>query len=225
MKNRILWLGIFSVAMAFLESAVVIYLRKIYYQNGFHLPMVIIDEPVARIEILREAATLFMLISIGILAGQTKNQRFAFFLICFGVWDIFYYIFLKLFLNWPLSVFEPDILFLIPVPWIGPVLAPVILSGVMIATGWLFVMKEKINFKTKYLFFFISGSLIIISSFTYNFKKYLLQNNPNLSDLNTLAGNFPDYNWWLFTIGILFFLIPWGLLFLKNNLQGMTRNS
>ena len=93
---RILWIVLlFSIAMGFLESAVVIYLRKIYYPNGFSLPLVAIDKDILLTELLREAATIIMLLTVGIIAGKTKVSRFAYFIFCFGVWDIFYYVFLK----------------------------------------------------------------------------------------------------------------------------------
>lgn len=143
--KTLLLLIVFSVAMGFLETAVVIYLRKIYYPDGFHLPLKVIDAHIAVIELVREAATLIMLIAIALLTGKSNMQRFAFFLLCFGIWDIFYYIFLKLFLNWPSSWLEGDVLFLIPVPWIGPVLAPCILSLTMIFIA-VFFLKREFNF-------------------------------------------------------------------------------
>src|SRR4051812_35113448 len=92
----VLLLILFSIAMGFMESAVVIYLRKIYYAEGFHLPLKAIDLNIALVELCREAATLIMLVTIALIAGKNGIQRFSYFLICFGIWDIFYYVFLKL---------------------------------------------------------------------------------------------------------------------------------
>src|SRR4051812_35804258 len=122
------WLTIFSVAMGYLEGAVVIYLRKLYYPEGFSFPLKVMDASTGAVEFLREAATLFMFLSVAALCGKNLKERFAWFCFCFGVWDLVYYAVLKLALNWPLSWFEWDILFLIPVPWVGPVLAPCIVS-------------------------------------------------------------------------------------------------
>src|SRR5271167_2605871 len=97
------WLTLFSIAMGFMETAVVIYLRKVYYPRGFQFPLVPIEPSIALTEFLREAATIIMLLGIGILTGKTRAQKFAFFIYCFAVWDIFYYVFLKIFLNWPES--------------------------------------------------------------------------------------------------------------------------
>ncbi|MBK6833902.1 MAG: hypothetical protein IPG89_06345 [Bacteroidetes bacterium] len=65
-----------------------------------------------------------MLVGAGIIAGKTRLTRFAYFIIAFAIWDIFYYVFLYVLLQWPESLFTWDILFLVPVPWTGPVIAP-----------------------------------------------------------------------------------------------------
>ena len=92
-NSTILWLTIFGIAMGFLETAVVIYLRRIYYPDGFKFPLVEIENGILSVEILREVATIIMLFAIGFLAGKTKLQRFAFFIYSFAIWDIFYYVF------------------------------------------------------------------------------------------------------------------------------------
>lgn len=123
----------FAISMAYLESAVVVYLRAVYYPNGFVLPLKEMDLPTYAIELGREAATLIMLSIVARLAGSPGWGRFACFAFLFGLWDIWYYIWLKLFLNWPESLLTWDILFLIPVAWIGPVLAPVLVSLLLVA--------------------------------------------------------------------------------------------
>ena len=94
-KKTLLWVAIFSTAMGYLECTVVVYLREIYYPGGFNFPLAPIDKPIAITEIGREAATLVMLLGIGFLAGKTAVQRFAYFIYSFAIWDIFYYVFLK----------------------------------------------------------------------------------------------------------------------------------
>jgi len=125
---KLAWIFLFGVWMAYLESTVVVYLRELYYPDGFSFPIKFIPIQMALIELGREAGTIFMLIAIAFIAGQRGWTRLAYFMYSFGVWDIFYYIWLKIFLNWPDSVLTWDLLFLIPVPWSGPVLAPVIVS-------------------------------------------------------------------------------------------------
>jgi hypothetical protein len=54
----------FSIAMGLLESAVVVYLREIYFPDGFNFPLNPIHGKIFTIELLRELATLIMLISL-----------------------------------------------------------------------------------------------------------------------------------------------------------------
>jgi hypothetical protein len=121
-----LWVGIFGIAFGFLEATVVVYLRQLYYPEGFDFPMIWASLELFRIELIRELSTLTMLLSIGILTGRNAIQRFAWFLYAFAIWDIFYYIALKILIGWPPSLLTWDLLFLIPVAWNGPVLAPVL---------------------------------------------------------------------------------------------------
>lgn len=132
---RLPWMLAFAVAMAWLESAVVAYLRALYYPGGFAFPLAPIDVRLALIELGREAATLVMLFAPGALLTRGRLARFAWFAILFGVWDVFYYIWLKVFLDWPGSLFTADLLFLIPAPWVGPVLAPCIVSAGLVGLG------------------------------------------------------------------------------------------
>ena len=129
--RTIFYVILFAVAMGFLESAVVIYLRTIYYPEGFAFPIKLSGQTIALTEVLREAATLVMLFTVSLIADKKGINRFAYFLLAFAVWDIFYYIFLKLLIHWPASFFTWDILFLIPFIWVGPVLAPIINSITM----------------------------------------------------------------------------------------------
>ncbi len=146
----VLW----AVAFAFIEAAVVEYLRAIYYPpaaGGFTFPVLTVDQIRALgeehwrrllIELGREAATLVMLTAVGILAGKNRRESWAYFMIAFGVWDIFYYLWLKLFLDWPPGMMTWDLLFLVPVPWVAPVLAPVIISAALIVSGLIVLSYE-----------------------------------------------------------------------------------
>jgi len=86
---------------------------------------------------VREAATLVMLLAVGGIAGRTRTTRLGYTAMAFGIWDIFYYVFLKIIYDWPKSLFDWDILFLIPLPWWGPVIAPVSIAVLMIVWGTL----------------------------------------------------------------------------------------
>ena len=134
--NRWWIVVMFATAMAWVESAVVFYLRT-------HMDRIIPYQPdplpviggIAAVELPREFATLVMLFAVGWLAGKTWRARWGYMLIAFGVWDIFYYVFLWLICGWPKSLLDWDILFLIPLVWWGPVLAPVLISLLMIFWG------------------------------------------------------------------------------------------
>jgi hypothetical protein len=89
------------------------------------------------VELTRELATLVMLVTVGLLAGRTWRQRVGYAALAFGVWDTLYYVFLKLICDWPKSIFDWDILFLLPLPWWGPVVAPVCIAALMIVWGTL----------------------------------------------------------------------------------------
>ena len=125
---RMGWLAVFAMAMAYLESAVVVYLRALYFPAGFTFPMPVMDRSIVITELGREVATMIMLFAPAALLARKGIERFAWFLFAFGVWDIFYYVWLKLLLDWPASLFAMDILFLVPVPWVGPVIAPCMVS-------------------------------------------------------------------------------------------------
>lgn len=214
-RKKISWLTLFSIAMGFMETAVVIYLRKIYYPQGFQFPLAPIEPNIALTEFLREVATIIMLLGIGILSGKTRTQRFAFFIYCFAIWDIFYYVFLKIFLNWPESLFTWDILFLIPVPWVGPVLAPCLVSLSMIVFILVVVLAEEkgVNspIKLKEWVLLILGSITIIFSFVLDYFKHIIKENTTsgiwtLSSHENLFNEIKNYipthyNWAIFWIG------------------------
>ena len=192
--RRLSWLAIYAVAMAYLESAVVVYLRAIYYPAGFTFPIVIIPPSMAGIEIGREAATLVMLAGVAVLAGRDRWERFLFFCIAFGVWDIFYYIWLKVFIGWPESLFTWDILFLIPVPWVGPVLAPVIVSaGLVVGALGLLALRargDRLGFSAGLEALAVAGGLLVLASFMIDYRQAFTGPEP------------PPFRWGLFGSGV-----------------------
>ena len=62
-------------------------------------------------------------------AATTLPGRVGAFALAMGVWDIFYYVFLWVFTGWPASIVDPDVLFLIPLPWWGPVISPTLIAA------------------------------------------------------------------------------------------------
>src|SRR6059036_1794537 len=136
--KRWLVVATYAAAMAWVESAVVYYLRTMIDRIEPHQPNPLpIIGGLGKAEMLREAATMLMLLMVGVLAGRTWRARLGYTAIAFGVWDIFYYVFLRVLCGWPHSLFDWDILFLLPLPWWGPVLAPVSIALLMIAWGAL----------------------------------------------------------------------------------------
>jgi hypothetical protein len=130
----------FAVAMAYLEAAVVVYLRQaigIEHDALFPLRLDEASGNLGLIEVGREVATLVMIAAVGWLAGTSWIERLAWAAVLFGAWDIAYYGWLWAFVGWPPSPATWDILFLVPVPWVGPVWAPIAVSAALIAFGLL----------------------------------------------------------------------------------------
>ena len=146
MKNLQNWLLVvlYSAAMAWVESAVVFYLRSMMNRIEPHQPDPFpILGGFGWVELIREFSTIMMLLAVGVLAGRTWRARWGYFAIGFGVWDIAYYVFLKMMCGWPHTLLDWDILFLLPLPWWGPVLAPVLISLLMIFWGTLTSQFER----------------------------------------------------------------------------------
>lgn len=134
----------FASAFAWVESACVVYLRTVVDRIEPYQPIPLpASFNLAWIELVREASTLVILLAVGWLAGKSLRSRLAYSLIAFGVWDIFYYASLKLAIDWPGSLWDWDILFLLPTPWWGPVLAPMLIAALMIIGGTLATQQDK----------------------------------------------------------------------------------
>jgi hypothetical protein len=144
-KQRLFAVVVFAAAMAWVEAAVVVYLRMLIgrlepYQPN---PLPFTSAGLGKTEIVREVATLVMLFAVGWLAGRTWRTRLSYTLLAFGVWDILYYVFLAVIGPWPRSIWDWDILFLIPLPWWGPVLAPALVAALMIVGGTLITQFDQ----------------------------------------------------------------------------------
>jgi len=197
-KRSAIWISLFAIAFAFIEAVVVVYIRGIYYPEGFVFPLKPIAVHHLSTELLREFSTLLVILTVALLAGTTRWQRFAFFIIVFGLWDIFYYVWLKVLFDWPAAVLEFDVLFLIPLPWIAPVLAPILISILLIISGCLIIRKEVREgyFKPGRLPWILSiiGSLVILYSFMHDLDATLRFRMPG------------EYAWTVFAVGVLFLI-------------------
>ncbi len=205
-------LVLFGVSFGYLEAAVVVYLRALYEpmrqavapdrNPGELFPVIRLDqlkaqgpEHVRRLmtELVREAATLVMIAAVAAATARNVRQWLAAFGMVFGLWDIFYYVFLKAVLDWPASLRTWDILFLLPVPWVGPVLAPILVSITMIMCGVIVLWRERSG-RPIWLRWFhwvgiLAGGAMIVTAFCWDFR-------------SISAGGMPNpFHWPLFVLG------------------------
>ena len=170
-RARACWLVVvlFAIAMAWLESATVYYLRVLVGRlDPYQANPLPIHGALGPVELVREVATLVMLLCVGMLAGRTWQTRLAYSAIAFGVWDIFYYVFLKVIYDWPKSLFDWDILFLLPLPWWGPVLAPVSVASLMILWGTLVSQRRSEPSHTSLTSTWVLASIgIVLALYTF----------------------------------------------------------
>jgi len=195
------WVGLFAIAMAYMESTVVVYLRRIYGISNLLLDIPSFDPVIAPIEIGRELATLVMLMAVGWSVGKSLQSRISFTFFTFGIWDIFYYIWLRVFIGWPNSLFETDLLFLIPLPWWGPIIAPVLIACLMVVGGILAVISDDEGRTIRFSVFgwtaLTAGVLILL----YSFMEDALAIMP--AEIETLAQLRPtSFNWPIYILGL-----------------------
>jgi hypothetical protein len=226
--KTIIWVTLFAVAMGYMESSVVVYLRELYYKNGFSFPLKEIPFHIARIEFFREVATLIMLVGCGIIAGKTPLQRFSYFLLAFAVWDLCYYIFLYVCLGWPQTLNTWDILFLIPVPWIGPVWAPCLLSLSMILFSGFTIYKTERNREFTIALFnwfiLILGVITCVTAFMWDYLREM-RNTGSAWTINSTDHLFKEisafvpqqFNTGLFLTGYLLLTSSFLFIILKSN--------
>jgi hypothetical protein len=204
---------LFSIAFAWVESAVVVYLREIYFDGVFKFPLVVswvegkhIIDPLVRIELGREIATIIMLAAAGCLAGKNGLQKFCYFMVVFGVWDIFYYIWLYVMVGWPESLMTWDLLFFVPLPWVGPVITPMIIALTMIVAGSLLIRLDDKGYRIAGRWYDIAielcfGSLIIVA-FCWDWRNILQMPGDMTRD-----GIPNPFAWWLYVPAYLFSVI------------------
>ena len=207
LRRVVAGLFLFGISFGYVEAAVVIYLRAVYEPlrerltpgraSGDLFPIVNVDRMVAeapetgrllKIEMIREAATIVMLASAAMLVVGERSLWLPAFSIVFGVWDISFYLFLKLWIDWPASLLTWDLLFILPVPWASPVLAPVLVSLTIIGCG-LAALYRHVYIRPREWIGLVLGGALVILSFTWDFR-------------NLLAGGLPQaFAWWLFLAG------------------------
>jgi len=204
---------VFSIAFAYIEAAVVVYLRTIFHPQGFTFPLTEFGisplwKRLLLTEIGREAATLVLMFTGVWLFAVNRQQRFAYFATILAVWDIFYYLWLKALINWPASLFDWDILFLIPLPWAGPVLAPLIVSITLLVFAAVVLYRSSITgalkVSTLEWFVFISAGLAVVISFW-------------IAGRHMAQPDFKEYFYWpLFALGELMAVVFFAKCLLKS---------
>lgn len=165
---------VFSIAFGYIEAAVVVYLREIFHPDGFTFPLAVFGNTAISMRILlteigREASTIVLIFTGAWLFGRNRQQRFAYFLVIFAVWDIFYYVWLKVLLDWPASIMDWDVLFLMPVIWASPVFYPVLISITMFLFAVIILYcsssARPIQTTLSSWFAFVLSALIVVESF------------------------------------------------------------
>jgi len=200
--NRAVVVGLYAFAMAYLESAVVVYLQRALSMTPATL-FPLRDQAtlggLGSIELGREVATLVMLVTVGRLAGRTSIERLAWTSVAFGIWDIGYYFWLWVFIGWPTTLGTTDLLFLLPVPWVAPVWAPMLISVALISFGLIVARRMRkgvpIVLKLRDWTLLIAGGVVVILSFT-------------LDSGRIRNGEMPaPFSWPVFLIGLVFAVV------------------
>ena len=215
--SRWLWLATFAIAFAWVESAIVVYLREIFFDGGFSFPLVVkweggrhVVNPLVRIEFVREIATILMLITAGCLAGRNGLQKFCFFMIAFGLWDIFYYIWLYVMVGWPEGLMTWDLLFYVPLPWVGPVITPTLIALAMVLAGSVIVYLQARGYAVAWRWYDmvveLGLGLVMIIAFCWDWKNII-----QLPGEVERTGIPNPFAWWLylpaFILAVVYFAV------------------
>ena len=207
LSERMRWaiVVVFAIAMAWVESASVFYIRALVDRiEPYQVNPLPINDALGIVELWREAATLVMLATLGVLAGNTWRRRIGYAALAFGVWDIFYYVFLRIMSGWPRTLLDWDILFLLPLPWWGPVLAPVSIALLMILWGTLATQSHEDARDARWTWALGSvGILLALAVFMIDAWRAL----PHGRD--AVLQVLPDaFNWPLFGVALLLMAAP-----------------
>ncbi|MEJ2398828.1 MAG: hypothetical protein P8Z67_11455 [Gammaproteobacteria bacterium] len=166
--RKLLWLTFFALAMAQVEASIVIYLRDLYYP-GHPLqlfPLALLSHRDLVIELVRELATVVMILAVALLSVRGPVRVFSAFVYVFGWWDLFYYLWLKILLGWPVSWREWDVLYLIPWPWFGPWLTPALIALLFVLWGgWALMTSRQVRFTRGALLLFLLGTGLALAAF------------------------------------------------------------
>lgn len=201
--ERLLWVSIYAVAMALLEAAVVVYLRGLLDVSADRVSL----GSYGRVEVGREVATVVMLVAVGWLSGKTGADRLAYGLLAFGLWDIGYYAWLRVLIGWPATLLDWDLLFLVPLPWWGPVLAPALIAALICANAVLALgrleREERPRFTPARVGLVTTGGALALYVFTSDSLHAFLKGWPNWYALRP-----GPFRWSLFLVALALMALP-----------------
>ncbi len=199
--RALLWLTLYAIAMAYVEGALVAHLRHLYYsENPLTIfPLRLLSHRDLAIEAAREFATVVMIFAVALLAQRDGGRGFAAFVFVFGVWDLFYYLWLKVLMNWPQTWLEWDVLFLIPWPWLGPWIAAALVALLSaLWGGWVLITRNEPRLDKLSVGVFVAGSACGLAAFLWSGA--LLLPGGEVAFDGYVPGNFP---WIIYIIGLL----------------------
>ena len=78
-------LTLFGLTFGYIESAVVTYLRALYYPEGFCFPLKLMPFSILITELLREFATMVVLSVVAIITGVSLLEKFYYFIYSFAI--------------------------------------------------------------------------------------------------------------------------------------------
>ncbi|MBN1979678.1 MAG: hypothetical protein JW918_19965 [Anaerolineae bacterium] len=122
-------------------------------------------------------------------------------------WESFYYVFLKLLIDWPASLLGWDLLFLIPLPWRGPVLAPALIAVLICVAAVLAVARmergQRLGITLLRLATALGGALLALYVFMTDAIHALLAGPV---DWDTLRPT--PFKWPLFLVALVLMAVP-----------------
>lgn len=185
--TRLAALVLLAAALAYVEASVVVYLRelivpirRVHYPDALRQALPLLTPAqlaeagpeIARflhLERVRELATIAVLAAMAVGFRRRRGQGLCLFLIGFAVWDVFYYVWLKVLMGWPGSLATWDVLYLVPIPWVAPVWAPLVVSATLLIAGLVGLTRRRrpLSGKAKALAALaaLAGVALVLASF------------------------------------------------------------
>ncbi len=200
--KKLVPLLILGIAFGVIEGSVAIYLRPILSSGKADFairviqPEILTDiqRTVIKTEIDREIATIVLIAAAAAVSAASIMHWFSYFVFTFAVWDIFYYIWMSFRIGWPKSLFDWDILFLIPRMWFAPVIVPVIISCFGIVFSVIALRGLDISKKLDVRFYHLVPVSMALILWLVSFL------NKSVKGMTA----FPEsYSWVLFVLGVI----------------------